>query len=796
MRLPPERSLVHPGHRVLAGFAAAAALVAVGAAVVLGLRPPGPRPADADPGAFSAGRASGLVRAIAVEPHVAGSAANDRVLTRLVDTLRGLGLAPQVQDAVSVQGGEPEADAGGVGVARVRNVVTLLPGTAPTGRIYLVAHYDSIQTGPGGNDDAAGVATVLETARALLAGPRPRNDVVLVLTDAEEACLCGARAFVDQHPLARGGGVALNLEARGSTGPVIMFETSADNARLVAAYARAPHPVGTSFAVEIYRLLPNDTDFTAFREAGFAGLNSAYIDGAAVYHAPTDVPATVDTASLQQHGDNALALARDLGDRDLGGLRAGGDATYFPAFGALVTYPGWLTRPLAVLAALAPGALGWLVGRRGLASGRALAAGAALAPLPLLLAPVLAQLFWSALTLIRPGYAALPIDPYRPLWFRLAVLALTATVTLAWYASLRRRVGPAALAVGGFGWLAALGLVLAAVAPGGAYLTALPALAGAVAGLAAILLRPAWAAVAALVAGAAVAVVVLLPAVILLFPALGLVTSGVAAFMAALLGLALLPILDLLHPPVPPPAEATPRGTARERVAGIFRRRAALPALVAAVATLACAAAGLAVDRFDAAHPAPTHLMYALDADTGQARWLSRESAPRGWTGRHVSGDPATVADNLPGLGSVRLLSGPAPAADLPAPRLTVMSDTRAGDTRTLRVRLVPQRPVRLVTLHVGSATEVTAATIAGRALPVDHPAEGRWGFGLVFHAPPRTGIEATLTVRATGPVTLRVMDGSDGLTGLPGFHPRPGDVGVVGSHTSELVAVARTVTV
>jgi hypothetical protein len=38
-------------------------------------------------------------------------------------------------------------------------------------------------------------------------------------------------------------------------------------------------------------------------------------------------------------------------------------------------------------------------------------------------------------------------------------------------------------------------------------------------------------------------------------------------------------------------------------------------------------------------------------------------------------------------------------------------------------------------------------------------------------------------------------MDGSDGLADLPGFRPRPADVGVAGSHTSELVAVAQTYT-
>ena len=83
-------------------------------------------------------------------------------------------------------------------------------------------------------------------------------------------------------------------------------------------------------------------------------------------------------------------------------------------------------------------------------------------------------------------------------------MALTAAVVLAWYALLRRRLGPAALAIGGLGWLAVLGVVLAAFVPGGSYLAALPALAGALAGhRRAAAAAAGWAAVVAVTAGAA-----------------------------------------------------------------------------------------------------------------------------------------------------------------------------------------------------------------------------------------------------------------------------------------------------
>ncbi|WP_442933392.1 M28 family peptidase [Micromonospora psammae] len=785
-----DRALARPRRRLPAAVAALAALVAVGAVMLVTLATPAPRPADAPTDEFSAGRAYRTVQTIAARPHVAGSAANDQVREHLVGALRGLGLETEVQDTVAPEAGQLSGAAAGATLARVRNVVARIPGSDPTGRVFLVAHYDSVQTGPGGNDDAAGTSTILEVARALTAVPRPRNDIVLVLTDAEEACLCGASAFASSHPLAADGGVVLNLEARGATGPVIMFETSRNNAELVDVFGRAaPHPVGTSFAVEIYRALPNDTDFTAFLDEDFAGLNSAYIDGGAIYHTPLDTPAAMDRGSLQQHGDNALGLARELGRTDLKALRSGHDATYFPAPGGLVRYPGWLTLPLALLALVAVAALGWLAVRRGRTTGWRLAAGFGLGLVPLVAAPLAAQLLWAGITAVRPGYAEL-LDPYRPTWYRLAVVASAAAILFTWYALTRRWAGPAALAIGGLAWLAVLGVLLAVAVPGGAYLATLPALAGALAGLVALASRVdgPMPVVAVTLAGA-VAVVILLPTVVLLFPALGMAMGGVAALFAVLLGLAALPVVDLLHPQA---------GGQRGLVALRARRLGALPAVAAAVAAAVFAGVGLAVDRFDAAHPAPTHLMYALDAGTGQARWLSHEEDPQPWTDGYVDG-MVSVADDFPGLGDGELRAGPAPAANLPAPKLEVLSDTgAAGGERTLRLRLVPQRSVRLASLHVETAglgsAGVTAATAAGRPVEIEkRHLDGRW-WGLVFHAPPAEGIEVTLTLQPRGgQVRLRAMDASDGLDALPGFRPRPADVGVVGSHSSEMLAVART---
>src|SRR3954466_15135974 len=303
------------GRGRLAGLVVTALLLGLIARTVVGLQPPQPKPASAPAGEFSAARAAAHVEQIAVRTHVAGSAADGEVVDYLVSTLSGYGLDTRVQNAV----GSYAALHGSTEMASVRNVVAVLPGSDPTGRLFLVAHHDSVETGPGPSDAGAGVSSLLETVRALAQGPQPRNDVVVVLTDAEEACLCGAEAFVHSHPLAAQGGVVLNLEARGTSGPPITFETSRGNAELARVFDSAvPNPVATSFAVEVYRRLPNDTDFTPFRESGrVTRLKPALIHRAAAHPPPQDTPDRQDRASLQGEGENALALARAFGDQDL-----------------------------------------------------------------------------------------------------------------------------------------------------------------------------------------------------------------------------------------------------------------------------------------------------------------------------------------------------------------------------------------------------------------------------------------------------------------------------------------------
>src|SRR5215210_6314742 len=153
-------------------------------AAYYGTKPPAAEPLDAPAEEFSAARAMEHVDRIGQEPHPIGSPEDARVREYIYNELESFGLDPQVQTATVVdeQYGSP------FNVGTAKNVLVRIEGTRGDegGRqtVMLAAHYDSVPTGPGANDDGTAVAALLETARALTSDPPLRNDVILLFTDA------------------------------------------------------------------------------------------------------------------------------------------------------------------------------------------------------------------------------------------------------------------------------------------------------------------------------------------------------------------------------------------------------------------------------------------------------------------------------------------------------------------------------------------------------------------------------------------------------------------------------------
>ncbi|MFQ5464228.1 MAG: M20/M25/M40 family metallo-hydrolase, partial [Phycisphaerae bacterium] len=124
------------------------------------------------------------------------------------------------------------------------NVVGILRGTDRDNEEFVVvgAHYDHLglkaptmrtfkdgklvktrsepQIHHGADDNASGTSGVIEIARMLAAGPRPRRSLVFVAFTAEETGLHGSKRFVEEPPVPLGKVVAmLNMDMIGRLDP-------------------------------------------------------------------------------------------------------------------------------------------------------------------------------------------------------------------------------------------------------------------------------------------------------------------------------------------------------------------------------------------------------------------------------------------------------------------------------------------------------------------------------------------------------------------------------------------------
>jgi hypothetical protein len=702
--------------------------------------PPAPRSADAPAAEFSAARAREMLQKLVGDgrPHPVGSAADDRVRAQILATLTGLGLQPHVEEGFACHR---------LGTcAQVKNVVAQIDGREPGAAVAMAAHYDSVPAGPGASDDLAGVAAILEIARALRAGPPLRHPVVLLLDEGEEAGLLGAAAFEESGTEAAAVRAVVNLEARGTNGPSFMFETSGDNGWMIDSWApRVARPVTTSVAAFIYTLLPNDTDLTVFRHRRVAGLNFAFIGGVANYHTPGDNFANSSPASLQHQGDNALAAVTGLAEADLANPPRG-NQVYFDLLSlGIVRWPlGWtlwlaLAALLLVLAATIAGL------RRGAQPlrGGDLVLGLLVVPAAAVLTALVAYGLALGLTpsgALSVAWLAHPGPAITAFWLLgLAVVAARAVM-------LGRGAPPQAL-WGGI-WLvwAVAGVALAVIAPAVSYIFVAPALVAGVCGALPGIWRAPWKVAAAVIVPAVAAALTWLGVVPAIYDGMGSPVLPVTAVLVALM--------------VTPAAPLIAAG-------GGLGRRLWLAALVL---SLLAAVMAMTQPRFTAASPEPITYVLYQNGDSGAAQWVvlappSLPPAVRQAANFGPPGPPFPWAPQASGRS--------APAAALPgvtAPDLEVLSSTTSGGKRHLRLRLISHRGAAVASIQVPNEAQAEAVIVAGHEVPeqagkAGTGAPGAGGFHTYSDLTlPAVGCEIEMTLGNPAPLTWYVIDSTPGL--------------------------------
>ena len=743
-------------------------ILAVSAA---GLRPPAPQPADAPADQFSAARAGDALRRILGDgaPHPVGSAANAAVRDRILGELERLGYQPQVQSAFSC---------GDWGVcAMVNNIVARLDGSEPGGAVLLAAHYDSVPAGPGASDDGAGMATVLEIARLLKVLPPPRHAVIFLIDDGEEAGLLGARAFVDGHPWAKDVRVAVNLEARGTAGPSLMFETGSANEWAVRLYARgARRPAASSIFYTLYKQLPNDTDFTVFRAAGYQGLNFAYVGNEPQYHTPLDNLANLNLASLQHHGENATAMVLAAANADLTSLPQR-DAVYFDVFGrAMIWWPAQRTALVALFVFLLVAAqVGWMVRSKRISLERVFW-GLIAWFVTLAATAMLAVILWRVMGLagVTPvNWVAHPEALEISFW----ALAIAASVFHA--VLLARRAGYWGLWSGVWIWWTVLALLVAWQWPGFSYVLVVPSAAAALAGLPATLPskdHPTASWFAVVVPLAAAGVVGFGPA-LLLYDGLGNRALVLISFFVGF----------LLTPAAPLCGEVRDMPTARRTAFLGVPIKATVLAILAAVV----------VPAYSAKAPERMNIEYWQDSDSGKTGWFVRpDSGQLPEAVRRAAAFRRSERGNPPWERRAGFAAD-APAVNLPAPTLTILESTQTGRRRNYRVLLRSERGAPYAAALFPPDTDVASVRMEGQAVEQESSRAREFFNGwAVYGCPtiPPSGIELSFSLPAGKPVEISAVDQSPGLPAEGAFLLKARPATATPSQDGDVTIVSRRV--
>lgn len=552
---------------------------------------------------FSAVRANNtLARILGPErPHPAGTEENARVRARIVKEFASLGVEAKPYRAMGCNYGNRY---GAIECATVTDLIAeVKKGEGKA--IVLLAHYDSVPAGPGAADDGSGVASVLETVRALKARGFPgRHPILAVITDGEEYGLLGAASFLHNPKLKARIGAVVNVEARGNRGPSLLFQTSDGNASLIDLYAKnAQRYFTSSLFVEIYKLLPNDTDLTLFIRDGIPSFNFAFSENVAHYHTPLDTRANLSRATLQHQGENMLDMASGLGQTDFAALK-GGNAVYLSILGmVLPRMPQWWALPLALLLFVALAFASYMAReQRKMRWDQHVLSFS----MPLLLLVGCGLAGWGLYT-ITQLVSAMPDPTYAyPVTFRIALSFAVAGMTLA----LSTIAPPHGLARGAWLWLAGLGIATAIFAPGISPYFLIPCLIAAILLLLAARSRQRW-------LGRFGQISLLIAAILNLVIWFALVAAG-----ETLMGLKLHPLFTI------PAALGLVAVVPLAGIEPLSRRtRRLLVSLCFLIAVASAAAAGLIPSYSDVA-PQRLNLNYVEDHIQNRAIWAADAGAP------------------------------------------------------------------------------------------------------------------------------------------------------------------------
>lgn len=698
---------------------------------------------------FSTKRALEKVKQISKKPHYIGSQNHVLVAQYLQKELHDLGLETSVQEGFTM------TEKGTL--VKAKNILAKIKGTDNAKTLVLLSHYDSAphSYSHGASDDASGIATILETVRAFLHNKtKHKNDIIILFTDAEEIGLNGAALFVTQHQWAKNVGLVLNFEARGSSGPSYMLmETTNGNSQMVDAFkaGKVKYPVSNSLMYSIYKMLPNDTDLTVFREKGkIQGFNFAFIDSHFNYHTARDNYANLSPKTLAHQGTYLFPLLNHFSNADLSKLNSTEDQVYFNIPFSFVSYPFGLIFPLLLITF----GLFFLFAFVGLGKRALLMDEIVKSFVPffgaLITAGAVTFFGWKLILVFYPHYNdILHGFTYNGHDYIYAFVSLTLAICFMFYkkqgkhnATMNQLFAPI------FVWLL-LNTALAFKLEGAGFLI-IPVICSTI--MLAVYVftqRTFW----------ILNLILAIPALILLVPFITMFPVGLG--LKILFGSSILTVLTftLLLP-----------------LFGNFEKKSLWATLFFLLSIGLFIKAHQSSD-FSNNRPKPNSLVYILNADTQKANWATYDQNLDEWTQGYLGEKPSDAsALNANKLyskyGSAYTFMTEAPLKNIPSPTVEFLTDSIDGREHYYKIKISPNRNVNRYDIFVKNKAIVQNLKANGvKSIDFDSPIASKTSSKIVsYYVVENLPLELEFSIKANQKLDLELLESSFDLMSNPGF--------------------------
>jgi hypothetical protein len=662
------------------------------------LMPQNGTPASISETEFSTERALIFLKEITKAPHYIGTAEHTRVREYIVEQLKGLGLETEIQEGFILNPKWKSLD-------KPKNILAKIKGSGNGKSLLLLSHYDSALTPSFGASDAgSGVVTILETIRAYKAsGKTPKNDIIILFTDAEEVGLDGARLFVKNHPWAKNVGIALNFEARGSGGPSNMIvETNGGNKNLINAFIEADvkFPVASSLMYSIYKMLPNDTDSTVLREGGdIDGFFFAFIDDHFDYHTANDNFENLDRNTLQHQGEYLLPLVHYFGDANLSSLKSNEDNVYInvPIL-KMISYPFSWIFPMLILAIVCFIVLIVYGLNKKVLSGKTIARSF----IPFLLAMVSCGLIgfygWKLLLVLYPQYLEIQHGfTYNGHTYISFFVVVSLGILFGIYHRYSKNTNVASLLIAPLTFWLIINVLVAIYLKGAAFFI-IPVFLGLLSLW--ILIRQEKSNLILMVLIGGLAIFMFAP-LIQFFPVgLGLkMLVGSCLFTAFLFGI-LLPVF------------------------GFYSKKGVISAAFMLVAIVFFIKAHLASD-FTAERQKPNSLVYYYDADMEANYWATYDQLLDDWTKGYLGEEPEEASNYINYASGSKYSKGysfavEAPPKNIPLFEAVLNKDTIINNIKRRTFTIIPKRNVNQISLYTEEGIKFDFLSFNGQSLPLN----------------------------------------------------------------------------